>query len=144
MPVHNVHPTGVPNAQPADLLQFRGLLLDAELHVTDSLAQVLISQNMSVTTPRAGSCRYWRFDLLRMVCPTVKSASFRDTAAREAWKSAYDLFIGIATPNGKNIDMPSSNRVSPMLGAKYVQRGRRRRPSYKSIWEMPPVTSGLL
>jgi hypothetical protein len=20
----------------------------------------------------AGSCRYWRFDLLRMVCPTVK------------------------------------------------------------------------
>jgi hypothetical protein len=51
MPVHNVHPTGVPNAQPADLLQFRGLLLDAELHVTDSLAQVLISKHVSDYSP---------------------------------------------------------------------------------------------
>jgi hypothetical protein len=67
MPVLNVHPTGIPNTQPLDLLQQQGLLLTAELHITDSLAQILIAQNMSVPNgyPRAGSCRYSRLDLRR-------------------------------------------------------------------------------
>jgi hypothetical protein len=48
------HPTGIPNSQPPDLLQQEVLLLTAELHITDSLAQILVAQNVSIPTAVTG------------------------------------------------------------------------------------------
>ena len=74
MPVFNVHPTGIAASQPADLLQHQGLLLGSELHVTDSLAQVLISQNNPVPTAIYGSALV---DTGASICAVDESAAVR-------------------------------------------------------------------
>jgi hypothetical protein len=74
MPVFNVHPTGLQNAQPPDLLERGGLLLTAELHVTDSLAQVLLAQNAPVPTAISGLALV---DTGASICAVDESAAIR-------------------------------------------------------------------
>lgn len=54
MPVHNVFPVGIQNVAPADLLQSQGLLLQAEVNVTDVLAQILTEQKQVIPAAKTG------------------------------------------------------------------------------------------
>ena len=55
MPVHNVHPSGTPNATPPDLLFHFGLLLQVEISIPQSLAGVLTAANQQIPAAVVGA-----------------------------------------------------------------------------------------
>jgi predicted aspartyl protease len=74
MPIYNVHPIQLAGASAPDLLQVQGLLLHAEVNVTDALGQALISQNQPIPTAATGRALV---DTGASVCAIDEAAALR-------------------------------------------------------------------
>jgi len=74
MPIYNVHPTGNPSVSALDLLQHFGLLLTAEVGVSDVLAQVLVAQNQPIPPSVPGPALV---DTGASICAVDESAALK-------------------------------------------------------------------
>ena len=74
MSIYNVHPTQITGVSASDLLQIEGLLLHAELNVSDALGQILISQNQPIPTGETGRALV---DTGASVCGVDEAAAVR-------------------------------------------------------------------
>jgi|SRR5208337_686277 len=74
MPIYNVHPTADPRVSAPDLLQHFGLLLTAEVAVSDALAEVLVAQNQAIPPSVPGPALV---DTGASICAVDESAALK-------------------------------------------------------------------